>query len=64
MKVARLLGLSCIGYEIDLELLTIVRAKVGLENASQLDEVSFEVIIRSDARRSCTWLSDREKERA
>ena len=54
MPVARLIGLSCIGYEIDLELLPIVRAKVGLENASRLDEVSFEVIIRSDARRSCT----------
>lgn len=57
MKVARLLGRSCIGYEIDLELLPIVRTKVGLENASLLNE-ACEVVIGSDARKLRTWLSD------
>lgn len=38
MRGARLLGRSCIGYEIDLELLPIIRAKVGMENASLVDD--------------------------
>ncbi|MFA4016355.1 MAG: hypothetical protein RUDDFDWM_001458 [Candidatus Fervidibacterota bacterium] len=63
MKVARLLGRSCIGYEIDLELLPIIRAKVGMENASLLDEAKFEVIIRDDAKHLRTWLSEQVKQR-
>jgi|GEM_PF-1404252 len=47
MKVARLLGRSCIGYEIDLELLPIIQAKVGMESASFWEEPQFEVIVRS-----------------
>jgi len=63
MKVARSLGRSCIGYELDLELLPIIRAKVGMENASLLDDARFEVIVRDDARRLRTWLSEQVKQR-
>lgn len=61
MKVARLLRRSCVGYEIDLELLPVLRAKVGMEMASLLDGAQFEIIVRDDARRLRTWLSDRIK---
>jgi DNA modification methylase len=63
MKVARLLGRSCIGYELDLELLPIIRQKVGMDNASLLDDARFEVIIRDDARHLRTWLSEQVKQR-
>lgn len=63
MKVARLLGCSCIGYELDLELLPIIRQKVGMDNASLLDDAQFEVIIRNDARHLRTWLSEQVKQR-
>ncbi len=63
MKVARLLGRSCIGYELDLELLPIIRQKVGMDNASLLDDAQFEVIIRNDARHLRTWLSEQVKQR-
>lgn len=63
MKVARLLGRSCIGYELDMELLPIIRQKVGMDNASLLDDAQFEVIIRDDARHLRTWLSEQVKQR-
>lgn len=63
MKVARLLGRSCIGYELDLELLPVIRQKVGMDNASLLDDARFEVIIRDDARHLRTWLSEQVKQR-
>ncbi len=59
MKVARLLGRSCVGYEIDLELLPIIRQKVGFENASLLDDARFDVVIRNDAKHLRTWLSEK-----
>jgi DNA modification methylase len=63
MKVARLLKRSCIGYEIDLELLPVIRAKVGMESTSLWEEAKFEVIIREDAMRLRTWLADQVKHR-
>jgi DNA modification methylase len=63
MKVARLLGRTCIGYEIDLELLPIIRTKVGMDSASLWDEAKFEVIIRDDAKRLRTWLSQQVKQK-
>lgn len=50
MRGARVLGRSCIGYEIDLELLPIIQAKADMKNTSLLDDVQFEVIVRSDAK--------------
>ncbi len=63
MKVARLLGRSYIGYEIDLELLPIIQAKVGMASAYFGDEAEFAVVVRDDARRLRTWLSDQVKQR-
>ncbi len=63
MKVARLLGRSCIGYELDLELLPVIRQKVGMDNASLSDDAQFEVIIRNDACHLRTWLSEQVKQR-
>ncbi len=63
MKVARQLKRSCVGYEIDLELLPVIREKVGIEMASLLDDTKFEVIIRDDARHLRFWLSERTKQR-
>ncbi len=63
MKVARLLGRSCVGYEIDLELLPIIRQKVGFENVSLLDDARFDVVIRNDAKHLRTWLSEKIKQR-
>ena len=63
MKVSRLLNRSCIGYEIDLELLPIIRAKVGIESLSLLDKAKFEIIARDDAKHLRTWLSQQIKQR-
>jgi DNA modification methylase len=63
MKVARQLKRSCVGYEIDLELLPVIREKVGMETASLLDDAKFEVIVRDDARHLRFWLSERIKQR-
>ncbi|MER3488264.1 MAG: site-specific DNA-methyltransferase [Chloroflexota bacterium] len=63
MKVARILGRSCIGYEIDAELLPVIRAKVGIDNASLLDDATFEVVVRKDAQKLRTWLSEQVKQR-
>jgi len=63
MKVARLFGRSCIGYEVDLEPLPIIRARVGMENASLMDNAQFEIIIRDEAKHLRTWLSEQVKRR-
>ncbi len=63
MKVARQWRRSCIGYEIDLELMPIIRAKTGMETASLLDDAQWEILVRDDARHLRTWLSDRIKQR-
>lgn len=63
MKVARLLERSCIGYEIDLELMPIVRAKVGMDDASLLSDARFEITIRDDARHLRTGLAEKVSQR-
>ncbi len=63
MRVAYRLGRPCIGYEIDSELLPIIRAKVGVDSPSLLDDVRFEYTVRDDAQRLRTWLSDQVKKR-
>ena len=63
MKVARLLGRSCSGFERGFELFPTIRQEVGLDNASLLDDARFEVIIRDDARHLRTWLSEQVKQR-
>jgi DNA modification methylase len=63
MKVARLLERSCVGYEIDMELLPVIRAKVGMDTASLLDEAQFEILVRDDAKHLRTWLSEQVKQR-
>lgn len=58
LKVAVELGRRAIGYEIDLELLEIVKKKLNIGQTKLTDgSDEFEVIIRSDARRlSCRIL--------
>jgi DNA modification methylase len=63
MRVARLLERACVGYEIDCELLPVIRAKVGMDNLSLLDEADFEIVVRSDARHLRTWLSNQVKQK-
>jgi DNA modification methylase len=63
MKVARQLKRSCVGYEIDLELLPVVREKVGMEMTCLLEDATFEVIVRDDARHLRSWLSERIQQR-
>lgn len=60
-KVARILGRNSIGYEIDLELLPVIKEKVGVDNPMLGEEASFEIIIREDAKHLRTWLQERIK---
>lgn len=64
MKVCRLLGRSCVGYEIDLELLPIIQQKVGFHRGLPLDDAQFDVVIRQDARHLRTSLAQQVKQKA
>ena len=57
LKVATELGRNAIGYEIDLELLEVIKKKLDIDQHSLLQSnESFEVIIRDDAKRLRTKL--------
>jgi DNA modification methylase len=58
--VATELGRRAIGYEIDLELLDIIKKKLGIDQKKLLGQ-DFEIIIRDDARNLRTWLQERVK---
>lgn len=61
-KVAAKLGRNSVGYEIDLELLGIVREKMGLKRSALFDaEYEVEITIREDAKRLRTDLQERIK---
>ncbi len=59
-KVAMKLGRNSVGYEIDLELLEVIKEKVGLKG-DLLFEANYEVeiIAREDARRLRRFLQER-----
>ena len=57
LKVATELGRNAVGYEIDLELLEVIKKKLGIDQHPLLQSnESFEVIIRDDAKRLRTKL--------
>lgn len=63
LKVAVELGRRCIGYEIDLELLEVVKRKLRIDQATLInDSPKFEIIIRKDAKRLRTKLQEKIKE--
>ncbi len=48
--VARQLGRNSIGYEVDAELLPVVKTKIGFSVRELGEKADFEVIVRNDAR--------------
>jgi DNA modification methylase len=56
-KVARMLKRNSVGYEIDLELLEIVKEKLGMKQSSLFEnDDKIEIIIRNDAKHLRTQL--------
>jgi len=59
-KVAAYLGRNSIGYEIDLELLEVIKEKLGLKHGLLLEsEHDVEITVRHDARRLRTQLTSK-----
>jgi len=57
LKIAIELGRKCIGYEIDLELLDVIKKKLRVDQQSFFGEKShFEIVIREDAKHLRTQL--------
>ncbi|MEM3502985.1 MAG: site-specific DNA-methyltransferase [Nitrososphaeria archaeon] len=63
LKVAVELRRKAVGYEIDLELLDIVKKKLGIDQAKLFnsDSSNFEIIVREDAKHLRTWLQEKVK---
>lgn len=62
LKVALELDRKCVGYDIDLELLKVVKEKVGLNQATLTnDRPDFEVIIRKDSKHLRTKLQQSKR---
>ncbi|AFU92044.1 putative N4-cytosine methylase [Sulfolobus virus STSV2] len=61
LKVAIELQRKAVGYEIDLELLDVVKKKLGIDHAKLFnsDSSNFEIIIREDAKWLRTWLQEK-----
>ncbi len=56
-KIAAMLGRNSVGYEIDLELLEVIKDKMGLKQNSLFEgDYDVEIIIRNDARHLRTQL--------
>jgi len=63
LKVAIALGRRAIGYEIDLELLDVIRKKLNIGQSSLLGNINeFEIIVREDAKRLRTKLQEKVKQ--
>jgi len=61
-KVALELGRKAVGYEIDLELLDVVKKKLNIgQTRLSGSNPSFEIIIREDAKHLRTWLQEKVK---
>jgi len=62
LKVASELGRKCVGYEIDLELLDIVKEKLKINQPALFrEEAEFKVIIREDTKHLRTQLQEKVK---
>ena len=60
LKVAIELGRNAIGYEIDLELLEVVREKLGMGQSCLIEgQKEFEIILRDDAKRLRSELQEK-----
>jgi len=60
LKVATELGRRAVGYEIDLELLDVVKKKLKINETKLLEpNEPIEIIIRDDAKHLRTWLQER-----
>lgn len=60
LKVAFELDRKCVGYEIDVELLDVVKKKLKINQSTLLKEnIGFEIIIRNDARHLRTQLQEK-----
>ena len=59
-KVSAMLKRNSIGYEIDLELLEVVKEKMGLKQGSLFGkDYEVEIIVRNDARHLRTQLQNK-----
>lgn len=58
-KVARALGRNSYGYELDLELLDVIKKKLNYEQLSMTEEDRIEIVVREDARRLRNDLQNR-----
>jgi len=54
--VAKKLGRNCIGYEIDLELMDVIKERLGVDIKMLFQQDSIEIIVRNDAKRLRTVL--------
>jgi len=65
--VARMLGRSCVGYEIDLELREAIEERIGARQPSLAkfvgEETKIEIIVREDAKRLRTKLREEIEEK-
>lgn len=61
--VAKRLGRGCVGYEIDLELMDIIKERLGVNVKPLLQTSSVEIIIREDAKRLRTILREEIEQR-
>ena len=61
LKVAEGLSRKCVGYEIDIELLEVVKEKLGITKQTKLFRPKYEVIIRDDIKHLRTELQRRVK---
>ena len=61
LKVAQELGRKCVGYEIDIELLEVVKEKLGITKQIKLFRPKFEIMIRDDIKHLRTELQRRVK---
>lgn len=59
-KVAAMLKRNSVGYEIDLELLEVIKGKMGLKQSSLFEkDYEVEIIVRNDAKHLRTHLQDK-----
>jgi site-specific DNA-methyltransferase (adenine-specific)/site-specific DNA-methyltransferase (cytosine-N4-specific) len=61
--VARRLGRNCIGYEIDLELIDVIKERLGVGAKTFIQTDSIEIIVREDTRRLRTKIREEIEQR-
>ena len=63
LKVASELGRKCVGYEIDIELLEVVKEKLSIAKQRKIFNPKYNIIIRDDIKHLRTELQKRVKEK-